>query len=101
MELPLVQKIYEDLKKPEELQIVAVEINEDREGSEKFIKENGLTFIFAEANRKFVESNFNTAGYPNTFLIGKDSRIRQHHRGFRSGQEEQLQQEIVEELKKK
>ncbi len=101
MELPHVQKIYEKLNKPDEIQIVAVEINEDRKGAEEFIKENGLTFTFAEADRKFVESNFNTAGYPNTFLIGRDGRIRQHHLGFREGQEKELEQEILEVLKEK
>jgi len=101
VELPHVQKIYEKLNKTEDLQILAVEINDDREGAETFIKEHGLTFIFAEANREFVETNFNTSGYPNTFLIDREGRIRQHHRGFREGQQVELEKEIVEELARK
>ncbi len=101
MELPHVQKILEKLNKNDGLQILAVEINDDREGAEEFIKEHSLTFTFAEADRNFVETNFNTSGYPNSFLIGRDGRIRQHHRGFREGQEVQLEKEILEELSRK
>ncbi len=99
MELPHVQKIYEKLsKKYDDLQIIAVEINDDREGADKFIEENGLTFIFAAADREFVKEKFNTAYYPNTFIIGRDSRIKQHHVGFRDGQEETLERELLTEL---
>ena len=46
MELPHVQKIYQRLSKQyDDLQILAVEINDDRKGAEDFIKENGLTFL--------------------------------------------------------
>ncbi len=98
MELPHVQELYAELKENQDFQVLAVEINNDREGADTFIDENGLTFIFAEADRNFVETNFNTAGYPNSFLIGKDSRIKQHWRGFREGQEETIRKAVLEEL---
>jgi len=98
VELPHVQTMYGELKDHEDLQILAVEINDDREGADTFIEEHGLTFTFAEANRAFVESKFNTSGYPNSFLIGKDGRIKQHWRGFRDGQETMIKDAIVEEL---
>ncbi|MFC1628591.1 TlpA family protein disulfide reductase [Gemmatimonadota bacterium] len=98
MELPHVQEMYAELKEHEDLQIIAVEINDDREGADTFIEENGLTFIFTEANRAFVESKFNTAGYPNSFLIGKDSRIREHWLGFREGQEVTIMEAILKAL---
>ena len=97
MELPYVQKIYEKYS-DQGFQVVAIEINNDRKGAEKFIKENGLTFIFSEADRKFVKDYFNTAIYPNSFIIGKDSRIKQHHIGFKKGDEVKLEKEILAEL---
>ena len=99
MELPHVQEMYEELKEHEAFQVLAVEINDDREGAEAFIEENGLTFIFAEADRNFVETKFNTAYYPNSFLIGMDSRIKQHWVGFREGQEEVVKEAVLEALK--
>jgi len=99
VELPHVQKIFERLsKKYDDLQIIAVEINDDRQGADKFIEENGLTFIFAGADRDFVKEKFNTAYYPNTFIIGRDSRIKQHHVGFRDGQEETFEKELLDVL---
>jgi peroxiredoxin len=101
VELPHVQKIYQNLSKQhDDLQILAVEINDDRKGAETFIKENRLTFQFAEADRDFVKATFNTAGYPNTFIIDRDGKIRQHHLGFRDGQEAQIEEELLAVLKK-
>ena len=99
MELPHVQELVEELKNHEEFQVLAVEINDDRAGADRFIEEHELTFIFADADRNFVETKFNTAYYPNSFLIGKDSRIKQHWVGFRDGQEEVVRTAIMEELK--
>ena len=102
MELPHVQKIYQKLSEQhDDLQVLAVEINDDRKGADTFIKENELTFRFAEADRDFVKANFNTAGYPNTFIIDREGKIRQHHLGFRNGQETQIEEELLVELKKR
>ncbi len=98
MELPHVQELYAELKENENFQVLAVEINDDRDGADTFIEENGLTFIFTEADRNFVETKFNTAYYPNSFLIGKDSRIKQHWVGFTEGEEEVVREAILEEL---
>ena len=102
MELPHVQKILEKLSKEhEEIQVWAVEINDDRKGADEFIAENELTFTFATADREFVQEKFNTAGYPNSFIIGRDSKIKQHHLGFRNGDEVNLESELLAELEKR
>ncbi len=101
MELPLVKQIQEELKDRTGLQILAVEINADRAGADKFIAENGLSFIFATADRNFVETNFDTRGYPNSFIIGQDGRIKRHHLGFQADQAPTLKAELLEELEKK
>ena len=99
MELPHVQELLGELKEHEEFQVLAVEVNDDREGADAFIEEHGLTFTFADDDRNFVETKFNTAYYPNSFLIGKDSTIREHWVGFREGQEEVVKEAILEALK--
>lgn len=100
MELPLVKQIQEELKDRPELQILAVEINDDRAGADRFIAENDLHFIFATADRDFVETNFDTRGYPNSFIIGKDGRLKQHHLGFRAEMAPTLKEELLAELDK-
>ncbi len=100
MELPHVQKIYENLsEKFDDFQVLAVEINDDREGADLFIEENGLTFIFSEADRVFVTEKFNTAGFPNSFIINRDAAITLHKLGFRDGDEVSLAEKLLEELK--
>ncbi len=102
MELPHIQTMYEKLH-PEHpyFQVLAVEINNDRDGADAFIAQHGLTFIFASADRAFVGEKFNTAYYPNTFIIGRDSRIKQHHVGFRDSDAENLERELLAELEKR
>ena len=99
MELPHVQKIYENFsEKFDDFQVLAVEINDDREGADLFIEENGLTFIFSEADRAFVTEKFNTAGFPNSFIINRDAVITMHKLGFRDGDEVTLAENLLKEL---
>lgn len=99
MELPQIQKLKEKFAEHKDLQFVAIEINNDRVNAEKFIKKESLEFIFSEADRDFVKKYFNTAGYPNSFIIGKDLKIKAHHRGFRPGDEKKIAKELLAELK--
>jgi hypothetical protein len=101
VELPLVENMRRELADQPDLQIVAVEVNDDRTGAEKFIQENELGFIFAEADRDFVETWFATAGYPNSFLIGRDRRIRSHHLGFAPEMAPVIRRELLDELRKR
>lgn len=99
MELPHVQKIYDKFsQKFEEFQVLAIEINDGREGADIFIEENGLTFIFSEADRAFVTEKFNTAGFPNSFIINRDAAITLHKLGFREGDEVALAEKLLREL---
>lgn len=77
-----------------DLQVLAVEINNDRETAEKFIAENSLDFVFAYADRAFVKKYFNTAGYPNSFMIDRSGVIREHKMGFKMGQEVGMMQTL-------
>ena len=43
---------------------------------------------------------FDTAYYPNTFIIGQVGRIKQHHVGFRGGDGGNLEREVLSELEK-
>jgi peroxiredoxin len=93
VELPRLQTIYQEIDNPD-FQIIAAEVNDDREGADQFIAENGLTFTFADADRVFVKRYFNTAGYPNSFIIGRDGVIVEHHRGFRAGDETAIKEKL-------
>lgn len=98
MELPRLKQVAGALGSG--LQVLAVEINNDRPRAEEFIAEHSLPFIFAAADRVFVKRYFNTGGYPNTFMIDRNGVIREHKLGFEMGQEVGMMmklQELIEE----
>lgn len=78
-----------------DLQIAAIEINDDRAGAEAFIEEHELNFIFSEADRDFVKEHFNTEYYPNTFIIDRDAVIRDHKVGFKVGDEVGIKEKLL------
>jgi peroxiredoxin len=101
LELPSINQVYNELSpNHENLQVVAVEINNDRAGADTFIQENGLNFTFSEADRAFVKKHFNTAGYPNSFIIDQEGIIREHKLGFRNGDEITIKNKLLELLTK-
>jgi hypothetical protein len=100
VELPHIRDVYNSLTEEyPDVQVIAVEINDDREGAEAFIEENNLDFIFSEADRDFVKEKFNTAGYPNNFIIDRDKTIKMHKLGFRPGDEKVIKEELLTLLK--
>ena len=94
MELPHIKQLAGALGR--DLQVFAVEINNDRATAEKFIAEHSLPFIFAYADRVFVKKYFNTGGYPNAFMIDRKGVIRDHTLGFQAGQEVTMMQKLQE-----
>jgi len=99
VELPRINEIYQELSgQYDNLQVIAIEVNNDRAGAEAFITEHDLQFLFSEADRTFVKDKFNTAGYPNSFIIDAEGVIRQHHLGFRAGDELHVKEELLELL---
>ena len=97
-ELPRLKTIADELNN-DDFQILAIEINLDREGADKFIAKHGLDFTFGSADRIFVKKYFNAAGYPNSFIIGKDGKIIKHKAGFKVGDEVHLEEIFTDLLK--
>lgn len=98
MELPLLNEVKKGINN-DDFQVLAIEINLDREGADKFIAEKGLDFTFAYSDRIFVKKYFDTAGYPNAFVIDRDGKIVKHKTGFKAGDEVALEGIFRELLK--
>ena len=76
-EMPNIQKLHEELG-PAGLLVVAVSI--DQPGMEPairaFVREYGLTFEILHDPTGQIEIDYQTSGFPETFVIGKDGIIR-------------------------
>lgn len=76
VEMPSMQKLYDDYK-PKGLKIVAVSV--DLPGMEQaireFAKEFNLTFDVLYDESREIERQYQTTGYPESFVIGRDGTI--------------------------
>ena len=82
VEMPSIQRLY-DRFRGAGLKVVAVAVDdpgyEDRIRS--FVADGGFTFEVLHEGSGKIENDYQSAGIPATFLIGRDGRIRKLHLG--------------------
>ena len=76
-EMPSLERLYRDMH-PKGLEIVAVSV--DNPGTDQrirdFVRERGFTFTILHEGTGAIEQTLQTAGVPETFVIGRDGVIR-------------------------
>jgi peroxiredoxin len=100
VELPRLQPLYEQYK-DQGFEVIAVDAKRDTERATKFIEEKGLTYTMlenAEDEAEIVGSIFKVRSFPSSFLIDRDGKVMFFHLGFEAGDEEHLEEEILELL---
>jgi cytochrome c biogenesis protein CcmG/thiol:disulfide interchange protein DsbE len=100
VELPRLQPLYEKYQ-DQGFEIIAVDGKRDTERATKFIEENGLTYTMlenAEDEAEIVGKIFKVRAYPSSFLIDREGKVMYFHLGFEEGDEEHLEEEILELL---
>lgn len=100
MELPRLEQLWNDYRE-KGFSVVAIEANQDREGAEKFIGENKLTFTFVEdleGDGEVVQNIFGVRGFPTTFVINRKGKVLYAHLGFSEGDEAMLEEQIKQLL---
>ncbi|HEU4566182.1 MAG TPA: TlpA disulfide reductase family protein [Gemmatimonadaceae bacterium] len=77
VEMPSIEALHREFG-PQGLEVVAVSIDEEGadEAIRDFVKEYGLTFDVLYDPSHRIEQAYQTAGVPETFVIGKDGVIR-------------------------
>ncbi|MGK7345159.1 MAG: TlpA disulfide reductase family protein [Candidatus Nitrospinota bacterium M3_3B_026] len=79
-EMPRFEQTYETWKS-KGLEIVAINLKESREVAEKFMKENGYSFITLLDKSGEASDKFQVFGLPTTFFIDREGIIRYSHMG--------------------
>ena len=77
VEMPSIEKIHREFG-PHGLSVIAISV--DEAGMEphilEFTKELGLTFEILHDPTQAIKAKYQIAGYPETFIIGREGRIR-------------------------
>lgn len=88
-EMPLLQAAYAE-KESSGLIVLAVNIKESRAVVEKFIKDNGYTFLVALDQSGKVSEQYNVYYIPHTVIIDREGIVRRIKVGAFSSKEEVL-----------
>ncbi len=77
VEMPSIQKLYQ-LYGPKGLKVVAVSIDDavSEDSIRAFARDYGMTFDVLHDPEGKIEQQYQTTGYPETFVIGRDGVIR-------------------------
>ncbi len=95
------EKIWKELK-TKDVEFIAVEAFNDTERAKNFIKEEKLTFVFLNDEKKDGEKTYERYGvsaFPTTFIFDKNKKLRAYHLGFEEKMEEKIKEEIYKLLK--
>lgn len=77
VEMPSIEKLHREFG-PQGLQVVAISVDDagTEEHIREFVKELGLTFEILHDPSQTTKARYQIAGYPETFVIGRDGTIR-------------------------
>lgn len=73
-EMPSLQRLKQQFK-PEELELLAITTDQQREAIKGFVRSLGLTFPVLMDDDKEISAAFGVRGLPTTVLIGRDGQI--------------------------
>jgi peroxiredoxin len=97
VELPRLEPLWKKYR-DRGFSVVAVEATRDRKRAVPFIEKYGLTYhlLEAEQEKALVKEEFGIKWFPTAYLIDREGRIMICHVGFRAGDEDKLEKEILE-----
>jgi peroxiredoxin len=81
-------------------EILAVNLDKDRELADKFLKEMEVNFIVAFDEDGKSASDYKLRGMPSSYLIDRDGKVHASHIGFRDNDKTGLEQAIKSLLSK-
>lgn len=93
-EMPSLQRLHEALAE-KGLAVVAVSVDERFSDIERFVKRFGLTFTVLHDEGMKVSRAYQTFKYPETYIIGRDGRLRSKVVGERDWVEPSVIRDMV------
>ena len=81
-EMPSIQKLYDKFKDNDKVEFFLVELENDVEGTNKFLKEQGLTLPIVYPNSDIPET-WLTGAIPTTVILDKNGKMVAQEKGMR------------------
>jgi peroxiredoxin len=97
-EMPQLNKLYEKYR-PSGFTLLGVNVDEDSRNAAGIAGQMGVSFPVLLDSDKRVAKLYDLSSMPSTVLIDRDGRVRFLHRGYRSGTENEYDQQIRALLK--
>ena len=80
------------------LVVIAVSLDEKAEDATEFLAENPVSFLVAQNAEGNLAEEYGVIAMPTSYLIGRNGTIHEIHNGFRSDDEAELRDLIVNML---
>lgn len=94
-EMPLLDNLYKRYH-PAGFEYFGINVEEDNTDAKKVIKELGVSFPILFDPQSKASELYKVDAMPTTVIIGKKGEIRYVHRGYKSGDEKEYRQKIME-----
>ena len=96
MELPRLEPLYQKYR-DQGLSVIAIENSRNRQGAQKWLAENPLSYPClenGEGDAEIVYELFHVQGMPTSYILDAEGRVLFKHLGFSKGDEEKMEEEI-------
>jgi peroxiredoxin len=90
---PKLQELYVKYKS-NGLEIVAVSVDDEKSGITDFAKIHGAKFPVGWDDGKKIADRWKPENMPSSYIVGKDGIVKHVHRGYRDGEELEIEKEL-------
>jgi len=90
---PKLQELYVKYK-ASGLEIVAVSVDDEKNGITDFAKTHGAKFPVGWDDGKKLAEKWKPENMPSSYIVGKDGTVKFVHRGYHDGEENEVEKEI-------
>ena len=90
---PKLQELYVKYK-ASGLEIVAVSVDDEKNGITDFAKTHGAKFPVGWDDGKKLAEKWKPENMPSSYIVGKDGTVKFIHRGYHDGEENEVEKEI-------
>ena len=95
--LPALQKLHDELQS-QGFEVLAINLDESPQQAQQFVRHLDLTFPILFDRSKSTPDAYQLMGMPTAFLVDRAGVLRATHKGFKSGDETTLKQQIQQLL---
>jgi|HubBroStandDraft_1064217.scaffolds.fasta_scaffold00638_1 TonB family protein len=90
-EMPAIEKIY---RKEKDIEVFGIDVGEDREIIQKFLRDQKITYPILLAAQSRVQQDYAANALPSVVILDKNGVIRSYKKGYKQGIEKGLREDL-------